>query len=171
MSSRDAPGKLEAPYGLFGLLLRVVLLLIVLTTALNMLVARVWPPFMTERFAVELAEPNTCQDLRSRLERHNTEGVSFRVELPSADRNGADPGPVCWLEVDGYAGGVGVGAQARPVLSAAEDYSRRMSTISQRVEPRLGEVQPLITFLLALLIATLLVIHHRHRRSVRRRRI
>lgn len=171
MSSRVAPGKLEAPYGLFGLLWRVVLLLVLLTTAMNMLIARVWPPYMTEQFSVELAEPRTCQDLRTWLDRHNTEGVSFRVERPPVDRNGSDPGHLCWLQVDGFVGAMGLDATARPVLMAAEDYSERMTSIDQHVEPRLGEVQPLITFLLSLLIATLLVIHHRHRRSVRRGRI
>ncbi len=171
MSSRAGSGKLEAPYGLIGLLLRVVLLLVLLTIGLNMLVARVWPPHMTERFLVMMAEPRTCNDLQPWLDRHNTEGANFRIELPPYGRNGAQPADHCWLEIDGVEGRVDLGDQARPVLRAVQDFSDRMESIDRRVEPRFGEVQPLIIFLFSLLIATLLVIHHRHRRTVRRARI
>ena len=171
MGSRARSGKLKAPYGLFGLLWRVVLLLVLLAMALNMVVTSIWPPHMTERFLVMMAEPHTCQDLRPWLERHNTESANFRVQLPPADRNGAQPADHCWLEVDGVAGRLDLGEQARPVVRAAEEFSDRMTSINQRSEPHFGEVQPLIIFLFSLLIAALLVIHHRHRRTVRRARI
>ncbi len=171
MRSRTGSEKSEAPYGLFGLLLRVVLLVMLLTIALNMLVERVWPPHMTERFLVMVAEPHTCQDLRARLERHNPDGVNFRIELPAFDRNGAQAADQCWLEIDGIAGRIDLGEQARPVYRAAEEMSDSIMSINQRIEPRFGEVQPLIVFLVSLLIATLLVIHHRNRHTVRRGRI
>ncbi len=171
MQTRTGPGKLEAPYGLFGLLLRVVLLLLLLTTALNMLVVRVWPPYMTERFLVILAEPHDCQDFRASLERYNLGRLNFRVQVPPTGQSGSTPADHCWLEVDGVSGRVDLGEQARPVIQAAQEFSESMRSISQRIEPRFGEVQPLIIFLILLLISTLLVIHHRHRTSVRRGRI
>lgn len=171
MGSRTGSGKLEAPYGLIGLLWRVILLLVLLTIGLNMLVARVWPPHMTERFFVMMAEPHTCRDLQPWLERHNTEGVNFRIELPPYGRNGAEPADHCWLEIDGLAGRIDLGDRARPVVRAAQEFSDRMESINRRIEPRFGEVQPLIIFLFSLLVATLLVIHHRHTRTIRRRRI
>ena len=170
MASRSGSSRQEAPYGLLGLLLRVVFLLIILTIALNMLLAQVWPPHMTERFLVMMDEPHTCNDLRSLLERRNPEGVNFRIELPPYARNGTQSVDHCWLEIDGVAGQIDLGEQARPVLQAARDLSDRMDSIHRRTEPRLGDAQPLIVFLISLLIATLLVIHHRHRQTVRRGR-
>lgn len=171
MVSRSGSQKLEAPYGLFGLLLRVVLLLVLLTLALNMLVERLWPAHQTERFLVMMAEPHTCHDLRPWLERHNPAGVNFRIELPPYERNGSQPADHCWLEIDGVAGSFDLGDQARPVYRAAQELSDSIMSINQRTQPHFGEVQPLIVFLVSLLIATLLVIHHRHRRTVRRGRI
>ncbi len=167
MRSRIGSEKREAPYGVFGLLLRVVLLLMLLTIALNMAIARVWPPHMTERFLVLMAEPHSCNDLRPWLERHNPEGINFRVEFPRQGRNGTQTADSCWLEIDGIAGRFDLGDQARPVYRAAEEISESIMSINQRIEPHFGEVQPLIVFFVSLLIATVLVIHHRHRRTVR----
>ena len=165
VKSRAGAQKREAPYGLFGLLVRVVLLLLLLTTALNMLVDRTWPPHMTERFLVVLNEPHDCQDFRTWLERDNPGGVNFRVQVPPTGQNGSSPADHCWLEVDGLSGRVDLGERARPVIQAAHEFSDSMNSIGQRIEPRLGEVQPLIIFLFSLLISTLLVVHHRHRAS------
>ena len=161
----------EAPYGLFGLLLRVVLLVMLLTIALNMLLERVWPPHMTERFLVMMSEPHSCRDLQPWLEQHNTGGVNFRIQLPTRNGNAAGGAESCWLEIDGITGQHDLGEQARPVYRAAEAMSERIESVNQRIEPRFGEVQPLIVFLVSLLIATILVIHHRNRRSIRRGRI
>jgi len=164
MANPDGSTKVSEQLSVYLLvLMRVVFLTLLLYLVFSIAAGLLMPGEVVGRYALVVNEPDSCADLEQSLDTANVNNVRFDVapadiaQLPEGMA-----GTSCWLEIRGVPDS-GVGDAAQPLYDAALGLANGPLTVERGYQPRFGEAETLIIWLLSIGLASAWVFASRGR--------
>jgi hypothetical protein len=154
MTSPDGSTKMSEQLSIYLLvLMRVVFLTLLLYLVFSIAAGLLMPGEVVGRYALVVNEPGDCADLEQPLNAANVNNVRFDISPADiAQLPEGMAGSSCWLEIRGVPDS-GVGDAAQPLYDAALGLANGPLTVKRDYQPRFGEAETLVIWLLSIGLA------------------
>ena len=164
MTGHSAPTKVSERVSIYLLvLMRVIFLTLLLYLVFSIAAGLLMPGEVVGRYALVADDLDNCTALEQQLDSANVNNVRFGVE--PADIAELPEGIAvtsCWLEIRGVSDS-GVGDLAKPVYDTALELTDGPLTVEREYQPRFGEAETLIIWLLSVGLALVWVFASRRK--------